>query len=318
MTKVLVAISVGFVILIGIAIVAALWIPANPEGRYDLGAVTSDAAGLKGHLFTQWDKKLNYRLSIEPSDPDRKTAFALAVASSAHPLSVEIHLQDSQGFVLCSKEILLKYDARNAIELAPPSPVAQSGKDDAQTPLGAQPAQTTDPAQAEAQEAAREKGKDIFKNQVGPDGQVASIGAQGDIPCTAKAYEKAVAWSFSPAFPSIAEQDQMVERQQERANGGHSPAAEAASVRKKAAAKAAQKVVSFSIEGDDSIVDFDTSRGIVETTSGKAFFFDKASGSVSDPRWQDYPVEVHYRCDQSAECILMHHGAGALRVKLRR
>jgi len=317
MTKVFIAISVGFVILIGIAIVAALWTPNNPEGRYDLGSVTSDAVGLKGHLFTQWDKQLNYRLSIEPSDPDRKAAFALAVASSPHPLSVEIHLQDSQGFVLCSKEILLKYDARNAIEIAPPSP-AQGGKTDAQAPSGAQPAQTTDPAQAEAQEAAREKGKDIFKNQVGPDGQVASIGAQGEIPCTARGYEKAAAWSFSAGFPTIAEQDQLMEHQQEKVNGVHPAAAEIVSIRKRAAAKAAQKVVPFSIEGDDSIVDFDASRGTIETTSGKVFFIDKASGPISDPRWQEYPVEIHYRCDQSAECVLMHHGAGALHVRLRR
>ena len=120
-----------------------------PNGRYDLGSVTSSAAGLKGHLFIEWDKKLNYRLTIEPGDPDRQAAFALAVAHSPRPLSVEIHMQDSEGFALCSKEILLKYDARNALELAPPNPDAEDEKTNAgAAPAGQPPAQAIDLAQA--------------------------------------------------------------------------------------------------------------------------------------------------------------------------
>jgi hypothetical protein len=295
------AIGVGFVILIGIAIAVAYWAGSSPEGRYDLGSVISSATGLKGHLFVEWDKQLNYRLSMEPDNPARQAAFAAAIANSPHPLSVEIHLQDSEGFVLCSKEILLKYDARNAIDLAAPS---------------GQQAQEIDPGQAEAQEAAREKGRDLFKTQAGPDGQVSAMSAQGSIPCTANAYEKATAWSFSPGFPSIAEQDQLAERQRQLANGERSSGDAAG--RKKVVPKAVQKPFAFSIEGDDSIVDFDTSRGIIETTSGKVFFIDKSGGTASDPRWQDYPVEIHYRCDRSSECTLMHAGTGALHVKLRR
>lgn len=318
------AIGVGFVFLIGLAIVAAFWTARSPEGRYDLGSVTNSAAGLKGHLFVEWDKQLNYRLSIEPDDPARQTAFAAAVANSPRPLSVEIHLQDSQGFVLCSREILLKYDARNAVQLAPPAPDPQAAKPDAQAaktnaaaPPAGQPAPAVDFTQADAQEAAREKGKEIFKTQVGPDGKVTGISAQGEVPCTAKAYEKAVAWSFTPNFPTTSEQDAMIEHQQETGSPEHPPA-ETPVVRKKAVAKPPQKVVTFAIEGDDSIVDFDTSRGIIETTSGKAFFVDKASGAISDPRWQDYPVEIHYRCDQTAMCVLMHRGSGVLHVRLRR
>ena len=333
-------IVIGIGILMG-AIVASLTLfNGSPNGRYDLGSVDSSADGLKGHLFVEWDKQLKYRLAIEPSDPDRQAAFAMAVANSPHPLSVEIHLQDPQGFVLCSSEILLKYDPRNTVGLAPPDPIAQSAKPDVQSaakpdvkdgkpvPHGAktdagaapasQPPQAADFTQADAQEAAREKGKDIFKNQVGPDGRVTAINAQGMIPCTAKNYEKAVAWSFTPNFPAIAEQDQLLEPQKGIPVIGDHPTAETPAARKKAVAKPAQKVLTFSIEGDDSIVDFDTSRGMIETTSGKAFFIDKAGGSISDPRWQDYPVEIHYRCDQTAECILMHRGTGALHVRLRR
>jgi len=315
-TRVYSAIGVGFVILIGVAIAVAYWTGSSPEGRYDLGSVTSSATGLKGHLFVEWDKQLDYRLSIEPDDPARQAAFAAAVANSPHPLSVEIHLQDSEGFVLCSKEILLKYDAGNAIEIADSAGDAQSPKTDTAAGASAQPAQGIVPAPAEDQEAAREKGKDLFKNQIGSDGQITAIGAQGSISCTARAYEKAASWSFSPGFPTIAEQNRLLERQQELANGGRSSADAAG--RKKAVAKTVQKLLPFSMEGDDAIVDFDASRGIIETTSGKVFFIDKAGGTTSDPRWQDYPVEIHYRCDRSSECTLAHAGTGALHVRLRR
>jgi len=321
-TRVYATIGVALGVLLGVVVASVTWFMGGaPNGRYDLGPATSSATGLKGQLFVEWDKQLGYRLQIEPDDASRQAAFAMAVANSPHPLSVEIHLQDSEGFVLCSRDILLKYDARNAIALAPSVPNAQVGKPGAQTIPGTQPAQAIDPAQADAQEAAREKGKDLFKNQVGPDGQITGIGAQGEIPCTAKAYEKAVAWSFTPNFPTIAEQDRLMEHQPETAeedNEGHQPGTTAAARKKAAVAKVPQKVVTFSIEGDDSIVEFDTSRGVIETTSGRAFSFDRSSGAISDPRWQDYPVEIHYRCDQSTACTVMHPGSGTLQVRLRR
>lgn len=317
-TRVYAAIGVGLGILLGVIVASVTWfMGTTPSGRYDLGSVNLDTAGLKGHLFVEWDKQLNYRLSIEPSDPGRQAAFALAVANSPHPLSIEVHLQDSQGFVLCSKEVLLKYDAGNAAELAAPNPDAEGGKTDASSTASPQPAPGIDLAQSQAQEAAREKGKDIFKNQAGPDGQIKSLNAQGAITCPARSYEKAVSWSFLSTFPTLAEQDGMLARQKElQANGGREPD-KASAARKKLVPKPAQKLLPFSIEGDDTIVDFDASRGIVETSAGKVFFIDRAGGAVSESRWQDYPVEIHYRCDRSSECILMHPGAGALHVRLR-
>jgi hypothetical protein len=316
-TRVYAAIGVGLGILLGVIVASVTWFTSTPNGRYDMGSVNLDTAGLKGHLFVEWDKQLNYRLSIEPSDQARQAAFALAVASAPHPLSIEVHLQDSQGFVLCSKEVLLKYDAGNAVNPAAANPDAQGGKTDAATTASPQPAPGIDPAQSQAQEAAREKGKDIFKNQAGPDGQITGLSAQGAIPCPARSYEKAVSWSFLSTFPTLAEQDDLLERQKElQANGGRSPA-QTSAARNKMAAKPAQKLLPFSIEGDDAIVDFDASRGIIETTAGKVFFIDRAGGTASDSRWQDYPVEIHYRCDRSSECILMHSGAGALHVRLR-
>jgi len=312
-TKLFAMIGVGLGVLIAIIVGSLTWFYGTPNGRYDLGTADSSAAGLKGRLYVEWDKKLDYRLTIEPSDSSRLPAFAATVAHAPHPLAVEIHLQNSEGFALCSKEILLKYDARNSALVAEPTPEAQAGKTDAATASSPQPAQGIDLAQADAQEAAREKDRDLFKNEVGADGQITSLSAQGTIPCTAKNYEKAVSWSFSPSFPAIAEQDGLLEL----ASGTH-PSADTPAAHKKGAAKPAQKLLPFSVEGDDAIVDFDASRGIIETSAGKVFYIDKSGGAASSSKWQDYPVEIHYRCDRGSDCILMHSGAGALHVRLRR
>jgi hypothetical protein len=289
-TRTYASIGVGLGILLIVIVAIIAWLTSPPEGRYDMDAVTSDAADLKGHLYIQWDKKLEYRLTIEPSDASQRAGFALAVTRPQRPLSIDIHLQDVEGFVLCSKQIVLKYDPRNAINLDASALSAQ-----------------------DAQEAARGKGKDVFQNQVGADGQVASINAQGDIPCSAKAYEKAANWSFSPNFPSLAEQKEGLKRQQAlEANAGRSTLE--ASAHKKAAPKTAVKLLAFSVEGDDAIVDFDAAHGIVMTRGRKTFFVNK---TATDSRWQDYPVSIHYRCDRSSSCILMSPGLGDLRGKMK-
>jgi hypothetical protein len=323
-TKIFAAIGMGLGVLIAAIVAGLTWFASGPNGRYDLGSVDSSATGLKGHLFVEWDKTLNYRLSIEPSDPARQAAFAMAVANSPRPLSVEIHLQDTGAFTLCSKEILLKYDPRAAAVLAAPIPEPQGAKPVAGAAPGSSPAPAVDYSQADAKEAAREKGRDLFKNQAGTDGQITSIGAQGSMPCTAKDYEKAVIWSFTPNFPSIAEQDALLDRQSLKlppAAETPTPAgAQTAAARKKAAPKppVQKPATTFAIEGDDAIVDFEASRGVIETRGGKVFFLERSGGSASDPRWQDYPVEIHYRCDRVSECTIKHTGAGVLYAKLKR
>jgi hypothetical protein len=316
--RVYAAAVVGLGILLGIVFAVTSHVMSNPNGRYDLGTVTSSAAGLEGHLFIQWDKNLKYRLAIKPSDPDQQEEFALAVAHPPRPLSVEIQLKDVEGFVLCSKIIVLKYDAGSA-----PAP---AGNADAGKSSSGQLGQVAGPAQADAQEAAREHGKDVFQNQVDPDGKIVAINAQGDLSCSAEAYEKAENWSFltgslsqaEPAFPSLSEQEAWLKRQEEMAANAERPSPAEVATRRRAAAKAAARLLPFSIEGDDAIVDFDTSHGIIQTRGHKTFLVDKAVATAADPGWQDYPVSIHYRCDQSASCTLMHSGAGVLRASLGR
>jgi len=286
------AAGLGLGVLLAILLGIVFWLTGPPNGRYDLGPVTSAASGLKGHLFIQWDKKLEYRLTLEPGDADQMAEFALAVANSPKPLSVQINLQDSMGFVLCSKDILLKYNA-------PDEQLSQ-----ALTELH------------NAQEAVREQGKDVFQNHAGPDGQITAINAQGDISCSAKAYEKAEAWSFTTDFPSLAEQSQLLRSQRENpAKEGRQSANEAAA-NKKTALKPAAKLLPFSVEGDDAVVDFDVARGTIETRGRKIFVVDRASAASS--RWQDFPVAIHYRCDRSSNCTLMSGEAGVLRGRMAR
>jgi hypothetical protein len=292
-TAVYVAAGVCMGVMLGVVVAISSYLMAGPTGRYDLGPASSSATGLTGNLKIQWDKKLEYRLTIKPGDPDQQAGFALAVANSPRPLSIEIHLQDSGGFVLCSKQIVLKYDAGNGAAPAGSAALPLAGKTDA--------------------------GKDIFQNQIGPDGQIAAINSQGDLSCSAEAYEKAANWSFSTNYPSLAEQDEWLKRQQEmEANAERLSAEKPAARAKRMAPKAAARLLPFSIEGDDAIVDFDTSRGVIQTRGRKTFLVDKATAAGADPSWQDYPVSIHYRCDQSSSCTLMHSGAGSLRASLGR
>jgi hypothetical protein len=253
---------------------------------------------LKGRLYINWEKTLHYRVTFETSDPDQQAGFAFAIANPSHPISIEIQLQNAQGFVLCSREIFLKYDARSAaIAANPPNKTPAAG----------------DLAQLEVQERKREQGKDIFQNQISPMGQIVALSAQGDIPCSAKAYESTSQWSFTSNFPSLADQDEILKRQQEiRARAAQRDAAN------RAAAKAAERLLPFSTEGDDAIIEFDVSRGVIVTSGRKTYFLDKTSMGNASPVWQDYPVSIHFRCDQSTNCTLMHAGAGALRAKLKR
>ena len=319
-TRVYAAAGVGLGVLFGVVFAVVFWQLNHAEGRYDLGSFTSIAPGLKGHLWIEWDKKVAYRLTIEPSDPDQKAGFAHAVARPPRPLSIQINLQDFQGFVLCTREIVLKYDARNAEALAPSTPDSQALKSDAFNLPADQPAQTIDFTQLDAQEAARERNQEIFQNQIGPDGQITGLNAHGEIPCSKTAYEKTTNWSFTPDFPSLAEQDQWLKRQQEMEFEAArpaplAPAAPAAPAARKK--KAAIKLLPFTIEGDDAIVDFDAAQGVIATRGRKTFFLDKAAGAA-DSAWQDYPVSIHYRCDQSSSCMLTHSGLGGLRARMRR
>ena len=315
-TNVYITAGVGLGLLFGIIVAVVSWRMAGPAGPSDLGQVTSTGTGLKGHLYTKWDKKLEYHLTFEPSDPSRLAGFASAIVHPPRPLSIEIHLQDAQGFVLCSRDIVLKYDAVSLAASDASNPDPDAAKTDADNAAGNPPTKATEDLQA-AQEAERELGKEVFKNEIGPNGQPAAIEAQGEIPCSEKAYATTASWSFTPDFPSVAEQDAALKPQEDAQAGGR-PSPPTPAARRKIVSMPPLKLLPFSIEGDDEIVDFDAFRGIIETRNGKTFFFDRSNGDISDTRWMDYPVSIHYKCDQTSTCSLTHAGTGALRARLKR
>jgi hypothetical protein len=309
-------VGVGLGILAGIVI---SWNLGSPTGPYDLGPVTNGGAGLRGRLFTKWDKKLQYRLTIEPSYQEQMAGFSLAAGNSPHPLSVEIHLQDSQGFVLCGKEIVLRFDPRNPVALAASNPEPPAGKTDAggKAPDN-QVAQGIDFAQLETQEAARERGKDIFQNQIGPEGQIESISSQGSLPCSRESYENTTNWSFSTDFPSVAEQDAMMKRLTETHAAATHPPSETSEARRKKVTKPAPNTQLFFIEGDDVIMDYDASTGIIATRGEKAFSIDKTGAEANALKGRNLPLRIHYRCDQTGNCTLTSASGGALHTRLRR
>jgi hypothetical protein len=316
-TKIYIWAGVGFGVLFGCAIAVLSWHFGAPDVPHDWGSATSDAAGLKGHLFTSWDNKLEYRLVLEPGDPGRRAEFALAVIHPPRPLSVEIQLRDTQGFALCSREVILKYDAGSAPAPAASNPGAQAATAGTANAAGGETAQALQKLAA-AQEAERELGKEVFQNEIGSDGQLAVLRAQGEFPCSEKDFGSAFSWSFSTNFPSLAEQEELAKRLGGAQASGVSPTAETPAARRKAARVPAPKLLPFTIEGDDAIVDFDISRGVIETRSEKTFLFDKTSGEIGNPKWQEFPVSIHYICDQASRCMITHSGAGGLRVKMSR
>lgn len=308
--RVMMAAGVGLGVF-AVLLLAVVWLTSSPEGRYDLGTATNDAAGLNGRLYVEWDQHLTYRLKIEPSDPSQIAGFSLAVGHPAQPQAVTIHLQNPEGFVLCSTEIVLRYDPRVAVADAAARQAAEATDEDVDSTEP--PAPATGLAQQYAQEAAREQGKDIFQNQLAPDGQIAAITAQGTIPCSKKAYENTTYWSFTADFPPLADQSAMVER----LNDARDAARRAEEAKRRKAHRPTVKLLPFSIEGDDSIVAFDPAHGVIETNGEKIFYFTPGAAG-SNPAWQDYPVSIHYRCDRASNCEIMHAGAGALRARLKR
>ncbi|MGA2166679.1 MAG: hypothetical protein ABSG62_00615 [Terracidiphilus sp.] len=329
-TYVYAAIGAGLGILVGVAFAAVAWGPAGSHAPFDLGSVVSYADGLKGHLILNWGKKLKYHLVVEPSDPGKHAEFSLAASSPPRPLAFDIQLKDPAGSVLCSKTIVLKYDPRQAAALAPSDKEPKAGTASAGKVSTDQIAQAIDIARSEALELQREHGQDIFQNNIGQDGQIQSISSQGDMPCSRQAYERIAFWSFSQDFPTLDEQAELLNRQANaHADRNPSPpgtsaaatasgARKASATRKKAKKNAPEEPATFAIEGDDELVMYDPSRGIIQTIARKTFLIDKTGGEGNAARWQDTPANIHYKCDLTAICTLTRAGAVALHARLRR
>lgn len=311
-----------FGILVGVVVAFFALGPSAHNSPYDLGSIASSADGLTGHLILTWDQKFGYQLVVEPNDPVRRDGFSLAASSAPRPLSVDIQLKDSHGAVLCGKTVLLKFDPRRAAAVAASGNRVQDATDS--NASASQASQALGVAQAEAQELAREHDQDVFQNIPGRDGQTDSLSAQGDMPCSRQVFDHAVSWNFSPNFLTIDEQAELQNRLAGQSGVSINTSAEPPvddtpqTPRKKAKKKAAATPTAYAIEGDDELVAFDFTKGVIETSDRRFFAIDKLSVGNNLAAWQDVPANIHYKCDLNSLCIVKRAGAGAIYARLRR
>jgi hypothetical protein len=310
-------------LVIGVGVVAFLvflltfLLHGKVEASGDMGTVTENTSGLKGHLTTNWGDRLNYKLTLEPADSAQAAAFANAVYHSARPLWVGVQLKDPTGEVLCGSTILLKYDPLQNSAAAISAPAATEA--DASGPNQIDVAQALNNARLESQEIAREHGKDLFENVNGPDGQVASIAAQGTLPCTKKQYDGTASWALLSNFPVPGANTPGTDSDRAAADEAQARSARAdekASLARKR--KSAPQVSNFSIEEDDEIVGFRPAAGTIETVAGKTFRVERKDSTMSALKGMDLPVRIHYRCDQFGTCTLAGVGASVQHAWMER
>jgi len=293
----------------------------------DLGTVDSKAAGLKGHLITKWNEGLKYNFVIEPDDPARLAAFESTVSNPPRRASFTVQIKNANGFVLCSREILLKFDPRMAAEIEQASAERAAGRRHgarAATEFGEE--RRTELDRQAALEAEREQGKGIFQINRDSNGRIGSISSQGEIPCPQQAYEGMGYWSFLPDFPSPDEQDAWANLKAKagvKDDTGVEVNTEGAPAQKSEAHQRIPNIETaapgtFSTSGDDAIVAYDASAGHIETRSGKIFSIDKGGADARAIQAYDLPVSIHYTCNESAACTLTHGGAVMAHAQLSR
>lgn len=84
-----------------------------------------------------------------------------------------------------------------------------------------------------------------------------------------------------------------------------------------ATAAAASGPVILGIQGDATIASFDSATGTVQTYEGATYLLAKSSADNGTIAWENYPFNIHYRCDEIGNCKLSHGGVSAI-AKLAR
>src|SRR6185437_14223531 len=254
----------------------------------DLGQGISNTDGLKGELTTRWvSGRAQYQLTFQPQFAIYKAGFSYVTGHPPEPFWMNIRLLDATGYTLCSKQILFAF---NPAQAAP-----------TRSHRGGSASASPEFAALQTAEQQREQGHDVFQNQMGDDGQVVSVVAQGNLPCTEKEYKRFGYWDFTTNFPSIDEQKQIM---REPALAAARAAAEArAALRRREAA-----MPRFFVEGDANLASYNASRAVVEASSGQAFQVLRSTDRAAANEWATDRAQVHYNCDQHATCTLSRSG----------
>ena len=188
-------------------------------------------------------------------------------------MSINIRLLDSTGFALCGKEIDFPFNAQNAAVSVTVPVVGANGKklSVAERNAAMQAARQSQVTQMQAAETAREHGKDLFQNQVGADGQVAAIYAQGALPCSPDQYKRANYWDMNTNFPTLDEQAILLDPK------AHAKEFDAAHLKKRTLPKWGD---GFVIQGDDRVTGYDQARGLL-WAENKTFAIDRRFGATT-------------------------------------
>ena len=323
-TKKYAAIGIGLGLAVGLAVAFLMRHPGG--GISDMGAVNAAQYGLTGHLTTDWkDNRLAYRLTIEPAAQAQRTGFQENVNSSPRPLSLILQAKDPFGAVLCSDTILVKYDPHYAPSVATKELKPNASRAEQALAARNEIAKGITLARLEGQELDREHGKTLFQNDVGADGQVASITAQGVLPCAKKDVDQFASWSFLSDFPIVAKPVVSKGGAPDRSSNADTSTADDDAKKSEevaVAAKARKKPVPppvppIFVEGDDQIAWFDATGGVAETRGGKALMLDKGDNLVASLKGRDLPIAIHYRCNEMAGCTFSGVGLGLHHARLR-
>lgn len=71
----------------------------------------------------------------------------------------------------------------------------------------------------------------------------------------------------------------------------------------------------YFVEGNVTVANFDSISGTIDTYEGETFALNGTVAQTRTVSWLDYPPDVHYRCDQSWNCTLIHDGRVVLNAK---
>jgi hypothetical protein len=75
---------------------------------------------------------------------------------------------------------------------------------------------------------------------------------------------------------------------------------------------------SFTVEGSVTVTNYDPAEGRIQTYEGETFVLDKSNADSSVSGWTDYPADLHYTCNESWNCTLVHGGVEVVSARRTR
>jgi hypothetical protein len=242
----------------------------------DLGTERYDPAGLGGRLIAQWTGAAGYKFTIDPLDPAQVPGFAATIANPPHAITFKLTLKDATDGVECEKDIVI-----------PGVPEGQ-GAFDKSAALAPRAIPTGD----------------TLQDVAGHDGQIGEMVLTGSLGCNLDAFKKVVAWQFVTDFPPLTTQKDwekhedsvLAESKKAKSGGSDQPQSIGGYI--------FVKSLPNPVESDDVIVSDNPAKGIVATSSGRAFLV--GTKILVNPAldWQVFPADIHYRCERNAMCMV--------------